>query len=165
MQLPPVEVLLSWPTPNYVNPTHVRGPELFIITLVFFPIAMLMVALRVFTRLRITKCFGVDDMFLVAATVPTTAVAILIVLAEQRWGWNRHIWDVPTDLLTLGLKLVMAIECIFGVSASFTKLSLLILTRRVMTEDSRTRRIATVGIAFIAVDLMIFITVVVFTCK
>jgi hypothetical protein len=61
MQLPPAEVLLSWPTPNYVDPPDVRGLELPIITFVLFPIALIMVALRVFTRLFISKSFGVDD--------------------------------------------------------------------------------------------------------
>jgi hypothetical protein len=55
-------------------------------------------------------------------------------------------WDVPVDLVSLGLKLTMAIECIFGVAASFTKISLLILTRRVMVDDSKTRGAANFGI-------------------
>ena len=126
---------------------------------------MLMVALRMFTRLRISKSFGVDDIFLLAATVPTAAVAVLAILATQRWGWNRHIWDVPIDLITRGLKLVIAIECLFGVSVSFTKISLLIMTRRVMATDTTVRRIATFGIVFIAMNLMIFVLVVTFACK
>lgn len=76
MQLPPVNVILSWPTPNYTDPTDVRGPQLLIVTLIFFPIAVSMVALRVFTRLRLSKAFGVDDLILVAATIPTFAIAV-----------------------------------------------------------------------------------------
>jgi hypothetical protein len=105
MQLPPAEVILSWPTPNYVDPKDVRGPTLPIITFVLFPIALLTVALRTFTRLFISKSFGVDDCFLLAAIVPTVACAALSLLALQRLEWNRHIWDVSPDLLTLGLKL------------------------------------------------------------
>jgi|ERR1700712_3705019 len=105
MQLPPVEVLLTWPTPNYINPTVVRGPQLLIITCVFFPLAVLMVALRIFTRLHISKAFGIDDVFLLIAIIPCGAIAVLTSLAVTHWGWNRHIWDVPFDLVTRGLKL------------------------------------------------------------
>lgn len=104
MQLPPAEVLLTWPTPNYVSP-DVRGPQLLIITFVLFPIALATVVLRIFTRLYISKSFGADDWFLLAAVIPTFACAVLTNLAVQRWGWNRHIWDVPPNLVTLGLKL------------------------------------------------------------
>jgi len=109
MQLPPVEVLLSWPTPNYINPTDVRGPALLVISWILFPIALLMVTLRIFTRLTLSKSFGVDDILLVIAVFPAAAIAILTSLAVTRWGWNRHIWDVPTDLVTFGLKLTSEI--------------------------------------------------------
>jgi len=92
MQLPPADVILSWPTPNYVNPKDVRGFQLPIITFVLFPIVLITVALRVFTRLFISRSFGVDDWFLLAAVVPTTACAVLTLLAVQRWGWNRKLF-------------------------------------------------------------------------
>jgi hypothetical protein len=76
MQLPLVNVILSWPTPNYTNPTDVRGPQLLIVTLIFFPIAVCMVFLRVFTHLSLSKAFGEDDLILVAATIPTCANAV-----------------------------------------------------------------------------------------
>lgn len=104
MQLPPVKVLLTWPTPNYVNP-DVRGPELLIITYVFFPLAVLMVAVRVFTRLHVSNAFGVDDVFLLIAIIPSGAIAVLTCLSVTHWGWDRHIWDIPIDLVTRGLKL------------------------------------------------------------
>jgi hypothetical protein len=105
MQLPPVSEIAKWPVPNYVNPTHVRGPELLIITCIFFPLAALMVALRIFTRIRVSKAFGVDDVFLLTALVPTGAITVLTGLAMTRWDWNRHIWDVPIPLVVRGLKL------------------------------------------------------------
>lgn len=110
MQLPPASVLASWPTPNYDNPTHVRGPELIIVAGIFFPLAVLMVILRFFTRIRISKAFGIDDVFLLAALVPTFAITVLTCLAMTRWGWNRHIWDVPLDSVVRGLKVTSELE-------------------------------------------------------
>ena len=116
MQLPPAEVILSWPTPNYVDPKDVRGPLLPIIILVLFPIALLTVALRTFTRLSISKSFGVDDWFLLAAIVPTVVCTTLSLLAVQRWEWNRHIWDVSPDLVSFGLKLTSTVNSFLEIS-------------------------------------------------
>jgi hypothetical protein len=68
MQLPPSSVIESWPTPNYVDPV-VRGPENVILNLIFCPLVGLVIALRVFTRLRISKNFGIDDWLILASLV------------------------------------------------------------------------------------------------
>lgn len=105
MQLPSVAEISTWPTPNYDHPTHVRGPTLLIITWIIFPFALTFVALRIFTRIHVSKAFGIDDIFLLAAIIPGFAIAVLTTVAATKWGWNRHIWDVPLDLVVLGLKL------------------------------------------------------------
>lgn len=70
MRLPPLEVLLTWPKPNYDNPVT-RGNELVLITVILFPIAIGMVLLRVWTRLRLSKSFGADDVVLLISVPPT----------------------------------------------------------------------------------------------
>jgi hypothetical protein len=166
MQWPPVSVIQSWPEPNYINPSQTRGSELLIITLVFFPIALLVVCLRIFTRLCVSKSFGADDIFLIMATIPTTAIAVVTLLAVRCWGWDRHIWDVPLDLVTLGLKLTMLVECLFGVAVTCTKISLLILTRRIMTNTTGIlRHMAVFGMVIVACEGLVFVLVVIFTCR
>ena len=76
MRLPPLEVLQSWPKPNFVNPIT-RGNELLLITIILFPLAMGMVALRAFTRLRISKSFGADDIVLLVSVPPTIVSQLL----------------------------------------------------------------------------------------
>jgi len=90
MQIPPIDVILSWPTSNYDDPQDVRGFGLLIVTCVVYPITVLMVGLRIFTRLRISRSFGIEDVFLLPAQFLTTACAVLTCLAVD-WGWNRHI--------------------------------------------------------------------------
>lgn len=68
MQLPPVEVWTAWPHPNYVNP-ETGGTYNTIITLILLPISIVIIGLRSFTRLRISKNFGLDDGLIVAALV------------------------------------------------------------------------------------------------
>jgi hypothetical protein len=61
----------------------------------------------------------------------TGFVAISLV-TELHYGWNRHIWDVPLNELTLGLKFALTSEILFALSTDLTKLSMLILTYRVL---------------------------------
>lgn len=71
MKLPPADVLATWPKPNYVNPVT-RGNALLIVNIVFIPLSFLVVSLRIFTRLRITGSFGVDDGLIVVSMVSST---------------------------------------------------------------------------------------------
>ena len=75
MQMPPLAVIESWPVPNYVNPVT-RGPANIIINLIFFPLVCLVIALRVYTRLRISKSFGADDWLILASLVYTLFLVV-----------------------------------------------------------------------------------------
>jgi hypothetical protein len=74
MQLPPVEILLTWPTPNYDDPVT-RGPALVIVNAIFIALVLLTVAARLYTRLVIKRWFGWDDVFILLALV---SVRILV---------------------------------------------------------------------------------------
>jgi hypothetical protein len=71
MRLPPVDVLLSWPTPNYVNP-KTRGPALAIVNYTLAAVTIITVALRLYTRVFIKRWFGLDDVFIILALVIIT---------------------------------------------------------------------------------------------
>lgn len=68
MQLPSLAVLATYPTPNYVNP-ETKGPDLLVANCVMFSIASVVVALRIHTRVFISRCFGADDVFILLAMV------------------------------------------------------------------------------------------------
>ena len=68
MRLPPLEVLYSWPDPNYVNPVT-RGSALLVVNCVFVSIAVLFVGARLYTRLWVKSWFGLDDVFIILAMV------------------------------------------------------------------------------------------------
>ena len=88
MQLPPVDVLLSWPTPNYDNPVT-RGPALVIVNSIFISLATITVAARIYTRIVIKRWFGIDDVFILLALLFTIGLTAVVILANQRFGWNR----------------------------------------------------------------------------
>jgi hypothetical protein len=88
MQLPPTDVLLSWPTPNYDNPVT-RGPALVIVNSIFISLATITVAARIYTRIVIKRWFGIDDVFILLALLFTLGLTAVVILANQRFGWNR----------------------------------------------------------------------------
>lgn len=73
MQLPAPEVFLSWPTPNYKNP-KTRGDALVIVNSIFIGFTVIIVFLRLYTRLVIKRWLGIDDIFILLALVSSLIV-------------------------------------------------------------------------------------------
>jgi hypothetical protein len=166
MRLPPVDVLLTWPVGNYEHPSEVRGPTVLILTLIFVPTLLILVALRMYTRLRLTKNFGPDDVAIALSVIPTLGCAVISMLAVLYYGWDRHVWDNPTDRLVLALKLSMAVEILYSFGCSLTRLSILLLVLRVMaTGGGRLRRLTMFMIALVCVEEFIFCVVALNTCR
>ena len=166
MQLPPPEVYLTWPEANYQHPSEVRGPAILVLTFIFVPLLVILVALRTYTRLRLTKNFGYDDIAIVAAVFPTLACASITVYAVKNIGWDRHIWDVPVDDLVISLKLALAVEILFSLACTLTRMSILLLVLRLMsTGKGVLRRIAICSMVFICVEDVIFSIVAINTCR
>ena len=65
---PPLSLVLSWPVLNSVDPVT-RDYARVILTACFIPIIILVVFLRIGTRWKITKSFGVDDTLIAFALV------------------------------------------------------------------------------------------------
>lgn len=166
MQLPSIEIIEAFPKANYENPIDVQGHIILISTCILLPITICFVALRTYTRLFISRAFGLDDIFMLVAVVPTVGVATVAILGDLNAGWDRHVWDVPVDQLVLGLKYQMAAIALFGVASTCTKLSLLIFTYRVMSDANDTLRWITLAtIAVVTAETFVFVTVVIVTCR
>lgn len=166
MQLPPVDVVLSWPVGNYTNPSEVRGPAILVLTLLFIPFIILLVGARIYTRVRLTKNFGADDVAIVAALVPTLACAVITVLAVLYHGWNRHVWDVPTGEVEIALKMALAVEMLFALGCTLTKISILLLIIRIMASSSNfLRKLARGMIVLVSIEALIFCIVSLNTCR
>ncbi|KAJ5628661.1 hypothetical protein N7490_010889 [Penicillium lividum] len=131
MQLPPLAVMASWPTPNYVDPVT-RGHGVLIVNIVCISLAFLVTILRLYTRLRITSTAGVDDVLIIIGLVFAIAMVAVTSLATESWGFNRHIWDIPTDWFPTIEKLNLSFQIMFSWSSGFTKISLLWFCRRLL---------------------------------
>ncbi|OJD11037.1 hypothetical protein ACJ73_09626 [Blastomyces percursus] len=131
----PPEIRATWPAPNYENP-ETRGPGLIIIVLLFHIIGTIMVALRCYTRTRITFSFGVDDVWILLTMIPSTGLAACVLTANINYGWDRHIWDLEAHKFKPGMQLATACYVLFAIATSTTKLSLLAFYRRLLSPHS-----------------------------
>lgn len=68
MRIPPLEVILTWPTPNYDNP-HTRGEALLVLMVIFSFLVLLAVLGRFYSRLIVKNWFGWDDSMITLALV------------------------------------------------------------------------------------------------
>ncbi|KAM0334020.1 hypothetical protein ACHAQA_001040 [Verticillium albo-atrum] len=162
MKTPPLDIIASWPAPNYANP-ETRGPAAAIVAITLLIVVTFLVAIRVYTRKVITKGFGWDDILILFAYVSTAAFTVIGLIASEHYGWGTHVWDVRPRLFPGSLKLALSSFVMFDLATSFTKLSMLALIHRLACQTSKTIRwiviilmvlISANGLSFLLVSLL-----------
>ncbi|KAF2397694.1 hypothetical protein EJ06DRAFT_558694 [Trichodelitschia bisporula] len=138
MRTPPPEVIARWPRPNYEDPETV-GPELTMVGAVFLAAAAVSVALRVWTRLRVTKWFGWDDALVCLGLIFSIGVNVVFNLGVSQYKWARHIWDIPPMNTQAPMKLSFALKLLFLLASSSIHLSLLAFYYRLFGKHLFTR--------------------------
>ncbi|KAL5121437.1 hypothetical protein ACEQ8H_000508 [Pleosporales sp. CAS-2024a] len=128
----PLQVILTWPPPNHVDPE--RRPKTILLTAcIMGPLTVGLLLARLWVRIFHQRNTGWDDWFMLAATIPTIALTILIPLAVTQ-GLDRHIWDFDffkdASRLVRTRKYILAIECVFCVTSAMIKISILLFYRR-----------------------------------
>ncbi|KAH1499024.1 hypothetical protein LV164_004613 [Aspergillus fumigatus] len=169
MRLPPPQVLLTWPTPNYVDPLT-RGNGALIVNIVCLSFAFVVTLLRLYTRLKITYSPGLDDALIVIALGFAIAMCAVTSLATVQYGWNRHMWDVPPTWLSTVSKLNLVFQILFSLASSVTKLSLLWFCKRLLGAGSkglyRTYNWCLIGgMAFVSLTCALFLLFSIFQCN
>ncbi|APA05340.1 hypothetical protein sscle_01g001100 [Sclerotinia sclerotiorum 1980 UF-70] len=100
------------------------------------------------------------------AMIPTTGFFVLSLLADLKFMWTRHQYDIPSSHVEFGLKMVMLIEIMFAAACTLTKLSMLMLVRRMLTSASMFWRRVTLGaICVVGLQGGLFCIVLVFQCR
>ena len=126
---PTAEIIAGWPKPNFINPIT-RGSALTVVNVVFITLVCIAVALRFYTRLRITKSFGLDDWVIGLSLIPTFALTVVVLVADNNFGWNRHSWDLHAENGPPGYKLCITAQILFFWAATLNKISLLCFYKR-----------------------------------
>lgn len=147
----------SWPTPNYINP-ETRGPGLLILSIILIILGAIIVSVRTYTRLRITKAFGLDDVLVIIAYVLAVALSSLVIIGNTSYYSGRHIWDVPTSTFVPHRHNIWASELIYVLASSAAKISVLLFYRRLSMEFTSAFLWAThLGLAVNLIYLVFFV--------
>ncbi|KAF2133773.1 hypothetical protein P153DRAFT_306312 [Dothidotthia symphoricarpi CBS 119687] len=129
---PSLDVILSWPTPNYVDPVR-RPNTILLLTCILGPITIGTTLARLWVRIFHQRNPNWDDWLMLAAAAPLITLTILYPLSGRN-GLDRHIWDIdvfsnPQAAVT-SRKYVLALETIFCTTSGLIKISILLFYRR-----------------------------------
>ncbi|KAF2401143.1 hypothetical protein EJ06DRAFT_555763 [Trichodelitschia bisporula] len=127
---PPLDVIATW-QPNYVNPVT-GGSDVIIVTAILMAITYVVVGFRLYARMVLAKNAGIDDALIIFNLIPMTGVGVGVILAMLKYGFNRHVWDSPTSVLIQARKITIAIEAMYVISTTTTKISILLFYRRLV---------------------------------
>ncbi|EPS38621.1 hypothetical protein H072_7594 [Dactylellina haptotyla CBS 200.50] len=118
----------GWPQTDLQSP-ETRGGKLLAITVTFTSLAFITVALRIYTRARITRYMGWDDWFIMLAMIASLAMFGLQITAMCA-GWYQHIWDVPFESFVFSKKIGLSIQSLYPWILGFMKISILLFYLR-----------------------------------
>ncbi|KAG0648068.1 hypothetical protein D0Z07_5732 [Hyphodiscus hymeniophilus] len=130
---------------------------------VFILIALTVYVLRLYTRAYILRSTGHDDYIMGLAVVFSIALAVNACIST-RYGWGKHLDEVPVSNTGLILLFIWLSELLFTLSTSLVKISVLFFYLRIAVTKTY-RRILYISIAFICAWAVIFSAVVIFQCR
>ncbi|KAK2800356.1 hypothetical protein FQN50_008172 [Emmonsiellopsis sp. PD_5] len=116
MQVPPVNVIASWPRPNFEDPEY-QGPQLAIVGIVFTTISIFVVILRIWVRMVMKRNAGWDDWLIVLATVAWAlqlllAIVMMLVKLSILISYTRF----ATSTFRYAVWVTMAIVLAWGIA-------------------------------------------------
>ncbi|KAI9844431.1 MAG: hypothetical protein M1838_002189 [Thelocarpon superellum] len=104
-----------------------NGGRLIIINAVFMPIAVVCVAIRIFTRFHIIRAIGWDDYALLLALFFSIVETAVYIIHTQN-GLGYHLWETTYETLSPRFLLGLLVSSIFyTIAICFLKLSMLLL--------------------------------------
>ncbi|CAG8214702.1 unnamed protein product [Penicillium salamii] len=166
MNLPPPAVLATWPIPNYIDPPT-RGHGVLIVNIVCFSLALMIVFLRVYTRVWITRSAGFDDVLILIGLMFGIGMAVATSLSTEYGGMNRHVWDITISKLVTIQQLNLAWEMLFALASCFTKISLLWFCRRLISKGTHPtyNLLFIMAMVFVGFNNLLFVFLSIFQCS
>ncbi|KLU92598.1 hypothetical protein MAPG_11543 [Magnaporthiopsis poae ATCC 64411] len=126
--------------PNFDDPPSL-APFVVAASVVLPALSTGFVALRFYTAFRLTSVRDASDILLAFAWLLGVAFSVMC-LVLLRFGWSRHLWDVPFALFNINFMKLSAISgAFFGMSITFSKLSILVFYTRFASTADRHQRV------------------------
>ncbi|EPS41142.1 hypothetical protein H072_5011 [Dactylellina haptotyla CBS 200.50] len=140
---------------NYVM--HNRQMSMYIIDCVFFALAVVMVMMRIYTRVFIIRRFGLDDWLIVLALISVAGFTALQFCFLIYGGVGYHIWDITPEQLQHCFKFIYFHLIGYTWSITLIKMSILFLYERIIPKTHPMRKVL--------IGFMIFQIVYFFACE
>ncbi|KAK1961832.1 hypothetical protein LY78DRAFT_587835 [Colletotrichum sublineola] len=124
-----------------------RFAEILAILVVGAVLSTLAVALRAFTRLKMLRTFGLDDVIMVVAQILALGTAVAIGLEESKWGLGKHSWVQPKEDYVPYMKSFYVSIILYNIATTVVKLSILLQYRRIFANELM-QKLTTWGLVF-----------------
>lgn len=154
----------TWSAPNYTDP-DTKGKSLEHVAIAFSVFGTAVVLLRCYSRVFLTRAFGLDDAFIIVALLSCIALSVLLVLGIEKWYLGYHIWDLPAESV-IDHRRGMWIATFINLWASCCiRISILLFYRRLSISFTRGFLIAVwLGIAYNVCMIVVFALANAFIC-
>ncbi|OBT60150.1 hypothetical protein VE03_10404 [Pseudogymnoascus sp. 23342-1-I1] len=132
MRFPPLDVVETWPKPNYIDPDR-RGHASLIVQCMLVFLATVIVSIRLYARVAITKArVGIDDVIIIISLIFAIGLSGSVILAIRQYGWDVHIWDLPPKDTITSRKISWVAMLLYTTTVCLTKASILIFYQRII---------------------------------
>ncbi|TID18911.1 hypothetical protein E2P81_ATG05887 [Venturia nashicola] len=130
-------------------------------------IVSFLVWVRLISRFSTTGRPGFDDVLIFLAWILGTLMTAVCILSVYRYGFNKHIWDVPIEDWWKGGLVAFIIESLFLWSTCLTKVSVLMFYRRLVqgTYSRKFKLALWAAIAFVIAYTVAFFVLIFTTCR
>ncbi|KAI1475540.1 hypothetical protein F4774DRAFT_276503 [Daldinia eschscholtzii] len=151
---------------NFTNPES-RSHQLYILIAVLSPIIVLVGSLRIYSRLRITRSFGVDDWLCIVATILTLSYSALLLKLLWKPGGGIlgiHFWDVPISHYIEYQKGSLADSVLIRITNTTIKVAFLTFYLRLFSPVTYVRYMVLAGMALVITFCVVFVIVDLVAC-
>lgn len=128
---------------NFVNPVTLAD-EIIAVTATTSILALVLLSIRLYSTLRITRSASYDDSASILAMIFSLAYIGLIISTKN---YARHGWDLPISAYTAGyFKIILSETIIAALGFLFSKVSVLLLLFRLFSPTRKFRYLVFIGI-------------------
>ncbi|EWC46411.1 hypothetical protein DRE_04354 [Drechslerella stenobrocha 248] len=142
-----------------------RQTSMYIIDVIFFVLAVMMVLMRIYTRLFIVRKFGRDDWFMVLALISVAGFTTLQFCFLVYGGVGYHIWDVTEEQIAYCFKFIYFHLIGYTWSITLIKMSILFLYERIIPTNHPMRKVLTGFMIFQFIYFLVSEFVFIFQCS
>jgi hypothetical protein len=149
---------------NLTDPYSLAKPGRVLIVLTM-ALMTIVVALRLYTRLRVTRVIGKDDYLCVAAfaSVVSYCAVLLSILGDPL---GPHMWNVPLSAITPRyIQGAVTTANLYAASALLLKASILVLYLRIFQADKTSKVLIWGGIILITLFYIVCIVLTSYFCR